>query len=78
MHKRLDSPAVTRYPNFNKVKNDHESRVRTSQMEPKMARREDEAQASEDLKAQQNTAQAGLCADTIILTMDGELPALAL
>ena len=62
-------------PYFNKVKNDHESRVRTSQVEPKMARREDEAQASEDLKAQENTAQAGLCADTIILTMDGELPA---
>ena len=44
-------------------------------MEPKMARREDEAQALENLKAQENTAQAGLCADTIILTMDGELPA---
>ena len=34
---------------------------------------EDEVQASEDLKAQENLAQAGLCADTIILTMDGEL-----
>ena len=56
MHKRLDSPAVTRYPVLNKVKNDHESRVRTSQMEPKMARRENDVQALEDLKAQENTA----------------------
>jgi hypothetical protein len=40
-----------------------------------MARREDEAQASEDLKAQQNTAQAGLCADTIFLRwMGSSLP----
>ena len=44
-------------------------------MEPKMARREDEVQASEDQKAQGISAQSGLCADTIILTMDGELRA---
>lgn len=44
-------------------------------MEPKMARREDEVQASEDQKKLETTPQAGLCADTIVLTMDGELPA---
>ena len=42
-------------------------------MEPKMARRVHEDQASEDQKAQENSAHSGLCADTIILTMDGEL-----
>ena len=40
-----------------------------------MARREDEVQASEDQVAQTVVAQAGLCADTIVLTMDGELRA---
>lgn len=40
-----------------------------------MARREDEVQASEDQAVQAIAAQTGLCADTIILTMDGELRA---
>ena len=40
-----------------------------------MARRENEAQASEDQQVLETTSQRGLCADTIILTMDGELPA---
>ncbi len=44
-------------------------------MEPKMARREDEVQASEDQIASVETRQSGLGADTIVLTMDGELPA---
>lgn len=44
-------------------------------MEPKMARRENEVQASEDLGTVAKSRQAGLCADTIVLTMDGELPA---
>ena len=44
-------------------------------MEPKMARRENEVQASEDQNVIADTRQAGLCADTIVLTMDGELPA---
>ncbi|MGH1577247.1 Hint domain-containing protein [Planktotalea sp.] len=40
-----------------------------------MARREDEVQASEDHLVARHAKQKGLCADTIILTMDGELPA---
>lgn len=40
-------------------------------MEPKMARRELEG----DTSTEQHVRQAGLCADTIILTMDGELRA---
>ena len=38
-----------------------------------MARRENEVQASEDQTAQVIAAPSGLCADTIVLTMDGEL-----
>lgn len=40
-----------------------------------MARRDNEVQASEDQKKRVMPAQSGLCADTIVLTMDGELPA---
>ncbi|MGB7319646.1 MAG: Hint domain-containing protein [Planktotalea sp.] len=40
-----------------------------------MARRENEVQASEDHVVLAETRQSGLCADTIILTMDGELRA---
>ena len=42
-------------------------------MGPKLARRIHEEQASKDQNAQDVSAQSGLCADTIILTMDGEL-----
>jgi|GEM_PF-2616012 len=41
LHKRLYAHGVTRYLDFNKVENDRESRVKTSQMEPKMACCED-------------------------------------
>lgn len=44
-------------------------------MEPKMARRDNEVQASEGQSASKESQHTGLCADTIILTMDGELPA---
>ncbi|MEN8950010.1 Hint domain-containing protein [Planktotalea arctica] len=40
-----------------------------------MARRENGVQASEDKQGLGKSRQAGLCADTIIMTMDGELPA---
>jgi len=42
-------------------------------MEPKMARRIHEDQASENQTVQKASVQSGFCADTIILTMDGEL-----
>jgi len=44
-------------------------------MEPKMARRVNEVQASEDHPMQSGVSHSGLCADTIVLTLDGELPA---
>ncbi len=75
MDKRLDSHLITRYRNGHKAENGHESSYRISLMEPKVARRENEVQASEDQKARVKSAQSGLCAETIILTMDGELPA---
>lgn len=40
-----------------------------------MARRENEVQASEDQELLRKTSATGLCADTIVLTMDGELRA---
>lgn len=40
-----------------------------------MARRDNEVQASEDQKVQESTLQSGLCAYTIVLTMEGELRA---
>lgn len=40
-----------------------------------MARRDNEVQASEDQQMQKQILQSGLCADTIVLTMEGELRA---